>query len=413
MTALGGRCVFAAEWEPGLQDLYETNYGIRPHGDITAVPLKAIPRHDVLCAGFPCQPFSKAGEQRGFEHTEQGQLFFNVINILKSRRPSYFILENVPNLLNHDGGRTFQLISRQLRDAGYSVDHDQYSPHDFGVPQIRDRVYLVGSRNGLADFEWPKRNRKATSIRSVLGVGEGTVISPQVNNVLSAWDAFLKESPSSVALPSFPVWSMEFGATYPFEGPTPLELLRAGGPPALAEFYGSRGQPLRGLSTDQILAALPSHAKRPGEEFPRWKQLYIEQNRAFYAANRKWIDPWLPRVAGFHSSHQKFEWNCQGEPRTLWNSVVQLRASGVRVKRPTTAPSLIAMTDSQVPIIAWEKRYMTPEECARLQSLDGIALPASRPKAFRALGNAVNARVVETLADRLLSFGDGSRRLAS
>ncbi|WP_309615812.1 DNA cytosine methyltransferase, partial [Salinibacterium sp.] len=152
-------------------------------------------------------------------------------------------------------------------------------------------------------------------------------------------------------------------------------------------------------------AKLPSHARRPVFEFPKWKVDFIRQNRDFYTANRSWIDPWLPSIRRFPSSLQKFEWNAKGERKNIWDFVIQFRASGVRVKRPTTSPSLIAMTDTQVPIIGWEKRYMTPRECARLQSLGSISLPAKRSEAYRALGNAVNASVVAEIANALIRAG--------
>jgi DNA (cytosine-5)-methyltransferase 1 len=132
----------------------------------------------------------------------------------------------------------------------------------------------------------------------------------------------------------------------------------------------------------------------------------------FYANNKEWIDLWMNSIFKFPSSLQKLEWNVKGGKRDLWEYVLQFRASGVRVKRRTTAPSLIAMTDTQVPIIAWQKRYMTPDECARLQSLDGLkALPTSSSKAFHALGNAVNSTVVERVARALLTDVVGSRNM--
>lgn len=408
LDKLGGRCVFAAEWQPHLQGLYFENFGLRPQGDIREVRPESVPDHDVLCAGFPCQPFSKAGEQLGFECTQQGDLFFNVAAIIEAKRPSYFILENVPNLLQHDGGKTFKRIKRILSDSDYDVDARRFSPHQFGIPQIRERVYIVGSRTGLAGFIWPEPSNAPTSIKSVLEQQpiDAKPLSPQVERCLEVWDDFLRRSPSTVDVPSFPVWSMEFGADYPYVDDTPYSVLCEKGARGLAKFRGSHGVPLRDFKPNDRWAVLPSHARTEQFEFPKWKQKFIRQNREFYSNNRKWIDPWLPKILPFPSSLQKLEWNIKGGAHDIWRYVIQFRASGVRIKRPTTAPSLIAMTDTQVPIIGWERRYMTPRECAELQSLGDLALPESRTRAFAALGNAVNANVVRGIVSNLMAdFG--------
>lgn len=404
LDKLGGECVFAAEWQAHLQDLYFENFGLRPQGDIREVKLANVPDHDVLCAGFPCQPFSKAGEQLGFECTQQGDLFFNVAAIIKAKTPRYFILENVPNLLQHDGGKTFERIKAILIELGYEVDARRFSPHQFGIPQIRERVYIVGSRTGLRGFKWPEPTNKPTSIKSVLEPqpADAKLLSPQVEKCLQVWDDFLRRSPASVELPSFPIWSMEFGADYPYTDGTPYAVLSEKGTRGLTKFRGSHGVPLRQLLPDERWAALPSYARVEQLEFPKWKQDFISQNREFYSSNRKWIDPWIRKVLSFPPSLQKFEWNVKGGERDIWQYVIQFRASGVRIKRPTTAPSLIAMTETQVPIIGWERRYMTPRECARLQSLGDLALPERRKHAFAALGNAVNANVVGGIALNLI-----------
>lgn len=408
LEKLGGECVFAAEWQTHLQNLYFENFGLRPEGDIREVEPTSVPDHDVLCAGFPCQPFSKAGEQLGFECTRQGDLFFNVAAIIKAKTPRYFILENVPNLLKHDSGRTFERIKAILIELGYEVESRRLSPHQFGIPQVRERVYIVGSRASLSGFVWPEPISHSTSIRSVLEKrpADAKPITPQVEKCLDVWNDFLSRSLPSIELPSFPIWSMEFGADYPYADGTPFAVLCEKGTRGLTKFRGSHGLPLRQLKPSDRWAALPSHARTEQLEFPKWKQDFIRQNREFYVTNKKWIDPWLPNVLPFPPSLQKFEWNAKGGERDIWRYVIQFRASGVRIKRPTTAPSLIAMTDTQVPIIGWEKRYMTPRECARLQSLGDMALPERRTRAFEALGNAVNASVVGNIASNLMAdFG--------
>ena len=409
LTSLGGNCVFAAERIEHLRTLYHANHGIYPAGDITLVAPEEVPDHEVLTAGFPCQPFSKAGEQLGFECTKQGSLFFNVAAILKAKKPRYFILENVPHLLKHDEGRTWKKIQEELgqKGLGYQIRAAKLSPHNFGIPQIRERGYIVGSRETLGGFDWPVTTERETSITTVLDSdpAEARRLSPQVMRCLEVWNDFLARCPSHVELPSFPLWSMEWGATYPFEAHTPYAERVQRGKDALLGYKGSHKRGLtRMKNVASRWAALPSHARVEQMKFPKWKKDFIRQNRQFYADNKKWIDPWMGSVLQFPSSLQKLEWNVKGGRRNIWDYVLQFRASGVRVKRRTTAPSLIAMTDTQVPIIAWEKRYMTPKECARLQCLDTLGqLPDTPSKAFHALGNAVNSSVVERVANALLT----------
>ena len=410
LSRLGHSCVYASEQVDELRDLYWSNFGIKAAGNIKGEDEWKIPEHDILCAGFPCQPFSKAGAQVGLNDIDRGTLFYDIARILSHHKPQFFILENVPNLKNHDKGRTWETIIRVLADElGYSVESHKLSPHEFGIPQIRERLFIVGSRTGLAHFSWPKT--LDSSYMHLDQVLEDNVTKPLPERelkCLEVWQEFLNRIPEEAKLPSFPIWSMEFGATYPYEQKAPFHLTKSD----LDGYLGSYGQSLHGMRKKDQLERIPRYAKskQKGGEFPKWKKTFIRQNREFYSQYRGEIDPLLPELQKMPPSWQKFEWNCQGEERNIFKNIIQFRGSGIRIKRPNYSPALVASSSTQIPIVGWKKRYISIFEGALLQDLREIEISLSETQSYYALGNAVNAKIVELIAENLVGRAEASSK---
>ena len=157
LESLGAKCVYSNEWDIPVQKVYTDNFGDTPEGDITLVDENSIPQHDILCAGFPCQAFSISGKQRGFDDS-RGTLFFDVARIVKAKKPKIVFMENVKNFVTHDGGKTLEVVKGTMEELGYTFFQKVLNAVDYGVPQKRERIYMVCFRNdlGIVNFEYPK-----------------------------------------------------------------------------------------------------------------------------------------------------------------------------------------------------------------------------------------------------------------
>lgn len=180
LKELGGQCVFASEWDKFAQKTYSMNHGLSPKGDITTIPVGEIPKHTLLTAGFPCQPFSIAGvskanalgRQHGFLHPTQGTLFFNVKEIIAATKPDAFILENVKNLLSHDKGNTFKVIKDTLQnELKYKIDFKVLDARAV-VPQHRERIFIVGFKDRSIEYTIPDLTGPHPRMKEVLEKGE-------------------------------------------------------------------------------------------------------------------------------------------------------------------------------------------------------------------------------------------------
>jgi DNA (cytosine-5)-methyltransferase 1 len=237
--SVGGKCVYTSEWDPNAQKTYEANFGEIPDGDITKVDENDLPDFDVLLAGFPCQPFSTIGKRAGFRHKTQGTLFYDVLRIIESKRPSSFLLENVKGLVSHDSGKTLRIILESLSSIGYQVQYRVLDAADFGVPQYRKRIYIVGFdiskfKNEL-HFFWPKPSNKKVGIGKFIESGiEDHSISKHLQK--SYFDKLDDGRPQIVTSESdFPVKTLvstyhkiqRLTGTFVKDGPTGVRLLTA------------------------------------------------------------------------------------------------------------------------------------------------------------------------------------------
>ena len=440
LKELGHECVFASELREDLRKLYTINYpGTRIEGDITKFKPKDIPDHDILCAGFPCQPFSQAGKRMGFEDEGRGNMFNYICKIIESQKdnkPSFLLLENVANLRGHDNGNTWRIIQEKLDALGYYVKGEILSPHQFGFPQHRKRMYIVGIKKeigNLTDFEFPIENKESLcNINDIIDHDDTNiqVLKPETIRQLKVWQKFITLTLNHGGhIPQFPVWAMEFGADYPFEESAPRYLDRN----LLLGRHGKLGQMIDGRSFEECINQLPIYSQsNKSKVFPKWKIRYIQQNREFYAKHQGWIDDWIGNIRTWENSFQKLEWNCGSDDNgSLYDKIIQFRASGIRVKQATYSPAL-NLVGTQIPIIPWVKlpkscvpkytneqlykfgierkdlthgRYLSIREAAKLQGMEKLNFDGlSNSRIYEALGNAVNTQVVKKVATRLLNI---------
>ena len=376
MSELGGECVYASDIDPECRRIYKLNYGIEPDGDITKVKERDIPAHDVLCAGFPCQSFSKAGKRLGFEDPTRGTLFFDILRILKYHQPRYALLENVRNLVNHDKGNTWKIIRDSLEAAGYNVPETPmiFSPHYIGIPQHRERVFIMCVRKDVGDVPqlvFDKKNMPGCSIDTILMDDdeipniEKYQLDGKTIEWIDLWNEFIQGIKSD-KLPTFPVWS-----------------------DYLCRIADEKDPDMRYHYSDM----------------PDWKAFFIRKNRELFINNEEFITKWLEKAKKnemFFGAKAKLEWQAGQTPNPdLWKNIMQIRPSGLRVKPTTYFPALVAIT--QTSIIGKRKRRLTPRECARLQSFpDTFIIDERDGQAYKQFGNSVNVAVVKLFAKLLL-----------
>lgn len=392
MRYLGGECVMAAEINEECRKTYELNYHVKNNdirGDVNEIDPATIEPFDVLCAGFPCQPFSKAGAQKGFQDKTRGNLFYKIMDILDGHpEVKFVILENVRNLA--DKSENWDIITRELMQRNFYITEDPIilSPSDFGIPQIRERVYILGIRKDIrneyilsneyihkSDLNLNQYYKKCKmgDAWSILedDVDDSYTISEEQENMILAWDEFRRGTQIKVI--GFPIWLDSFGI---------------------------------GIDDDQEV-----YSRQGYDGMPVWKKNFLRRNRQLYNDNRAFIDAWAEKhnMVDKIKLYKKFEWNCGTDVTDIHDAIIQIRQSGIRVKRPTYYPSLVAIVNTP---IVWDQkkqhfRHITPREAANLQSFHGsFKFRGTDATQYKQLGNSVNVRILKILGENLFKLGN-------
>jgi DNA (cytosine-5)-methyltransferase 1 len=357
-----GKCVFACDLDKHCRDTYAKNYGLVPEGDITKVDITKIPAFDLLCAGFPCQPFSKAGFQKGFED-DRGNLFFTMCKIIQYHKPKYLLMENVRNLASHDKGNTWSIMHKKIQELGYTTYSFPVILNvlHFNIPQNRERVIIMCKRNDVGELPLLPSIPKNPKLKLTRHLKEflnppQNGITGKMKDVELIWDSFIKIiSSRQINMPKFPIWT---------------------------DWWDNECDP---------------------KFYVKYKS-WIDKNRKFYMDHKLHLEAWLTtsrKNKNWLGAVRKFEWQAgdvtpeDGMNTVLWTA----RGSGIRVKRCDYIPTLVAM--SMIPVYGPESRKLTARELLRLQSFHD-SFQYDEKKIYKQVGNAVNSTMIERCARYLL-----------
>ncbi len=368
LNNMGMTCVLASDIDESCRKNYELNYKLKPEGDLTKIDVKNIPDFDVLCAGFPCQPFSKAGDQKGFKDN-RGNIFFEICKIIEYHKPKYLILENVRNFASHDKGHTWNVIKTKIDKLNYYTYDNPVILNTlyFGIPQSRERVVILCKRKDLGELEKlpkiSKENIKETHLKNILeeNADQKYNINEKMKVTQDVWDEFLNIcNKNKIDIPKFPIWT---------------------------DWWD------KDINLDIAVY----------KKYTNW----IDKNQKFYVTNQKLLQPWLTvsrEKKLWLGAVRKMEWQTGENNLTMNNLLWSARGSGVRIKKCNYSPTLVAMA-SMIPIYGPEVRFLTTRECARLQSFPDDYI-IDEKNAYKQLGNAVNVVMIERAARFLIKGED-------
>jgi DNA (cytosine-5)-methyltransferase 1 len=370
LSKLGHKCVFASDSDKYCREVYEMNYGIKPNDDVKKIDPEKLEDFDILCAGFPCQPFSNAGKKKTFKDN-RGLLFDEIIKIVKLKKPKFLFLENVKHILKVSGGKVMEYIKEKLDENGYTLQLFNMSPHKYGVPQQRERIYFVCIRKDIY------KNQDVTLIYPEIDISNIAFEDYLDDRETVNEKYFLKDD----VLKSLETWEEMIKLFEVDEKISPTIMAN--------EFYKNY--------SDEEFA-----------ELAVWRQDYITKNKPLYNKYKEHWDTWYEKnkeILTRREIYGKLEWQVGTikQNDSIFNYFIQMRQSGIRVRKPQYFPTLVAI--SQIPIYGKEKRYITPRECLRLQSFpEDFKLLENDKHSYKQLGNCVNVKNVTNVIESTLKM---------
>jgi DNA (cytosine-5)-methyltransferase 1 len=359
---------------------------------------------DIICGGFPCQPFSNGGKKLALED-DRGDLFFNIMYLARVKKPKFMFLENVKHLMTVKDGEVLRLILKTLNENGYFVHVNVLSPHQLGVPQQRERVVFSCVRQDLYDAKYnnSQNNTEPLEFGSAIPLALDDNIKQNFTKIFKSTDKDTKDYKISEDLEKvLNIWDEVFQFLEVGEMLTPTILVDH----LDKEYFimnEDNTEPLK--DTEGKLIVKPEF-EPIFNEFRTWEKEYITKNKRIYYKYKDQWDSWLSRnrekLQG-REIYRKLEWQAGSiqKNETIWNHFINPRQSGIRVKKAKYFPTLVAIV--QTPIYGKERRYLTPRECARLQSFpDSFILNEDDHTAYKQSGNAVNVDVVYTIMNTVI-----------
>ena len=361
---LGHKCILACDIDKACREVYKKNHNIEPINNVKDIDPEKLQDFDIICAGFPCQAFSNGGNKLCFQDS-RGLLFDEIIRIAKVKKPLFMFLENVKHILKVNNGEVIKYIKQKIDETGYELQLFQLSPHEYGIPQQRERIFFVCVRKDIYkdNFSLIHEKKKPNFINFLDNcnkVDKKYLIDGDILNCLESWDTIIKKFKKDEKI-----------------SPTIM----------INDYY-------------------KFYSENEFNQLATWRKDYMTKNLNLINKYQKEFDKFYTEhneTLTKRNIYGQLDWQCGNikQNDSIFNYFIQVRQSGIRIKKAEYFPTLVAI--SQIPIYGKEKRYITPRECARLQGFpDDFIIDSNDKNAYKQFGNSVCVENVKNVIESCL-----------